>query len=211
MTLFRKRGSSAQIEKLGWEEATHKAMYSVDLGEVLRSQSPSGKCAKLHTVAASNNRDHMPWSLLACASMFNRSNVTISRDYMPRSLLLLVRATHIWVLFFAHIPFVVNRTFNATLTERLQQQRLALNVTRIAISRTSAHYFPLANSDKNLRQFRSVTTCRYYGTGRKENAAMLTFDFDDSVLSAKQKKTTLCFIRRNDYTNKWTKSYNFEV
>jgi len=23
-------------------------------------KSPSGKCAKLHTVAASNNRDHMP-------------------------------------------------------------------------------------------------------------------------------------------------------
>jgi len=29
------------------------------------------------------------------------------------TLLLLVRATYIWVLFFAHIPFVVNRTFNA--------------------------------------------------------------------------------------------------
>ena len=30
---------------------------------LLRSESSSGKCAKLHTVAASNNRDHMPWSL----------------------------------------------------------------------------------------------------------------------------------------------------
>jgi len=37
------------------------------------------------------------------------------------TLLLLVRATYIWVLFFADIPFVVNRTFNATPTERLQQ------------------------------------------------------------------------------------------
>jgi len=37
------------------------------------------------------------------------------------TLLLLVRATYNWVLFFAHIPFVVNRTFNATSTERLQQ------------------------------------------------------------------------------------------
>jgi len=27
---------------------------------VLRSESPSGNCAKLHTVAASNNRDHAP-------------------------------------------------------------------------------------------------------------------------------------------------------
>ena len=32
------------------------------------------------------------------------------------TLLLLVRATYKWVLFFAHIPFVVNRTFNATRT-----------------------------------------------------------------------------------------------
>jgi len=28
----------------------------------LQSESPSGKCGKLHTMAASNNRDHMPWS-----------------------------------------------------------------------------------------------------------------------------------------------------
>jgi len=31
---------------------------------------------------------------------------------------LLVRATYIWVLLFAHIPFVVNRTFNVTPTDR---------------------------------------------------------------------------------------------
>jgi len=37
------------------------------------------------------------------------------------TLLLFVRTTYTWVLFFAHIPFVVNRTFNARLTERLQQ------------------------------------------------------------------------------------------
>jgi len=37
------------------------------------------------------------------------------------TLFLLVRAIYIWVLFFAHIPFVVNRTLNATPTERLQQ------------------------------------------------------------------------------------------
>jgi len=36
------------------------------------------------------------------------------------TLLLLVCATYIWVLFFTHIPFVVNHTMNATLTERLQ-------------------------------------------------------------------------------------------
>jgi len=30
---------------------------------VLRSESSSGMCAMLHTVAANNNRAHMPWSL----------------------------------------------------------------------------------------------------------------------------------------------------
>jgi len=38
------------------------------------------------------------------------------------TLLLLVRATYIWVLFFTHIPFVLNHTFNATPAERLQQR-----------------------------------------------------------------------------------------
>jgi len=36
------------------------------------------------------------------------------------TVLLLVCATYIRVLFFTHIPFVVNRTMNATPTERLQ-------------------------------------------------------------------------------------------
>jgi len=65
---------------------------------LLRSEIPSGMCAKLRTVAASNNRVHMPWSLYY---------------YMF--------APHIcMVLFFAHIPFVVNHTINATPPERLQ-------------------------------------------------------------------------------------------
>jgi len=37
------------------------------------------------------------------------------------TLLLLVRATYIWVMFFAHILFVVNCMFNAMPTESLQQ------------------------------------------------------------------------------------------
>ena len=32
----------------------------------VRSEIPSGICAKLRTVAASNNRVHMPWSLYYC-------------------------------------------------------------------------------------------------------------------------------------------------
>jgi len=61
----------------------------------LRSEIPSGMCAKLRTVAASNNRDHPTRSLYYCH-------------------------LHIF-LFFAHIPFVVNHTINATPPERLQQ------------------------------------------------------------------------------------------
>jgi len=34
--------------------------------QLLRQESPSGMCAKLHTVAASNNRDHSPRSLYYC-------------------------------------------------------------------------------------------------------------------------------------------------
>jgi len=61
---------------------------------LLRSEIPSGMCAKLRTVAASKNRDH---SIIACSR-------------------------HIDIfLFFAHIPFVVNHTINATPPERLQQ------------------------------------------------------------------------------------------
>jgi len=56
---------------------------------VLRSEIPSGMCAKLRTVAASNNRVHMPWLLCYC-----------------------LLAPHIcMVFFFTHIPFVVNHTF----------------------------------------------------------------------------------------------------
>ena len=69
---------------------------------LLRSEIPSGMCAKLRTVAASNNRVHMPWSLYYCL-------------FAPRVCM---------VLFFTHIPFVVNYTFNATPPERLQQYAL---------------------------------------------------------------------------------------
>jgi len=57
--------------------------------------------------------------------MFNRSHVDIGRVTTSQSLLLLLaRATYIMVLFFAHIPFVVNHTINATPPERLQQHPL---------------------------------------------------------------------------------------
>jgi len=70
--------------------------------QLLRSEIPSSSCAKLRTVAARNNRDHTSQSLL----------------------LLLARATYIMVLFFAHIPLVVNHTINATPPERFQHSFL---------------------------------------------------------------------------------------
>ena len=85
-----------------FEQWEHK-IYFIIIGsfanpwhELLRSEIPSGICAKLRTVAASSNRIHMPWSLYYCLS-----------------------APHIcMVLFFTLIPFVVNHTFNATSPER---------------------------------------------------------------------------------------------
>jgi len=43
------------------------------------------------------------------------------------TLLLLVHATYIWVLFFTHILFVVNCTFNTTPVERLQYFMVTLS------------------------------------------------------------------------------------
>ena len=84
-------------------------------------------CAKLRTVAASKNRDHARnLSLRTIVVTFNRSHVNISRATTSQSfLLLLARATHMMVLFFTHIPFVVNHTINATPPERLQQSHTA--------------------------------------------------------------------------------------
>ena len=66
---------------------------------LLRSEIPSGMCAKLRTVAASNNRDHA-------------RNLSYYCLLAPHTCM---------VLFFTHIPFVVNHTINATPLERLQQ------------------------------------------------------------------------------------------
>ena len=75
----------------------------------LRSEISSGICTKLHTMAASNNKDHASQSLL----------------------LLLARATYIMVLLLAFIPFVVNHTFNATPPESLQQHPLLCRTNHI--------------------------------------------------------------------------------
>jgi len=97
-------------------------IYCDIMCEVLRSKNLIGKCTKLYTVVASNNRDHS-----CCYHQEIQSTVRQVRKHCYRSLtnitlLLLVHATYIWVLFFAYIPFVVNCTFNATPTQRLQLQ-----------------------------------------------------------------------------------------
>ena len=64
-------------------------------------------------------RDHSPRTLVVT---FNRSQVNIGRASTQRSLYYCLFVLHIcMVLFFTHIPFVVNHTINATPPERLQQ------------------------------------------------------------------------------------------
>jgi len=72
-------------------------------------------------MAASNNRDHARNLFFhTLVVTFNRSHVNIGRATTSQSLLLLLaRATYMVVLFFTHIPFVVNHTINATPPERL--------------------------------------------------------------------------------------------
>ena len=50
---------------------------------------------------------------------------------------------HIWVLFFAHIPFMVNHTFNAMPTERLQPTLLQMQQHPLLFTtnRTDCTYF----------------------------------------------------------------------
>ena len=73
---------------------------------LLRSETPSGMCAKLHTVAASNNRDHPTRSLSSSplASTINcspGSQALLEDTHQDHSigmtLLLLVRATYIYI------------------------------------------------------------------------------------------------------------------
>jgi len=93
-------------------------------------------CAKLRTMAASNNRDHARnLSSRTLVVTFNRSQVNIGRASTSQSLfLLLARAAYIMVLFFTHIPFVVNHTINATPPERLQQYQISLKHCALAIA-----------------------------------------------------------------------------
>jgi len=77
-TLHNTIASSVKRERPFWGEKTS--------GLLLRSESSRGNCTKLHTAAASNNRDHAPRSLFArtLVILFNRSQASIGRDYTPK-------------------------------------------------------------------------------------------------------------------------------
>ena len=71
--------------------------------------------------------DHSPRMLVVTC---NRSHARVIRDYTPRSLYYCLFAPHLcMVLFFTHIPFVVNHTINATPPEKLQQHKTSHNQT----------------------------------------------------------------------------------
>jgi len=59
-------------------------------------------------------------SRAACAQSFTPWEQATT-EIMPAISLTIAHATHMMVLFFTHIPFLVNHTINATLPERLQQ------------------------------------------------------------------------------------------
>jgi len=91
-------------------ENCHRLASAVAIGK------PERQVRKPHIVVASNNGVHPTRSLYHCL-------------FATRSLCYCL-FTYIWVLFFASIPFVVNHTFNATPTERLQQHPLLFATNR---------------------------------------------------------------------------------
>ena len=64
---------------------------------------------------------------------------------------------YIWVLFFAHILFVVNCTFNATPTKRLQQEQFLL----YAIIVQSA-FFTLLDGEKHVKTIKLLGTRQFF-------------------------------------------------
>jgi len=81
-----------------WNYCTQFFLMTCKVEKCCNQKSPSGMFAKLHTVAASNNRVHVPRSLSRTLVVtFNCSQVNISRASTPRSLLLLVCTTYIYI------------------------------------------------------------------------------------------------------------------
>jgi len=90
---------------------------------LLQSESPSGMCAKLCTVAASNNKDHAQRSLFAYANHNVQSFTSSYQQRLRHDHSIIPCSRHIYmVLFFSHILFMVNHAFSEIPAERLQQR-----------------------------------------------------------------------------------------
>jgi len=96
--------------------------YLNALKPLLRSKSLSGMCAKLHSVSASNNRDHEITLVVTISKYYqlftsftNIIDVTHQDHSTGITLLLLVRATYIWAGFLRcfrdpnRVPRIENR------------------------------------------------------------------------------------------------------
>jgi len=65
---------------------------------LLRSEIPSGICVKLRTVAASNNRVHMPWSLFAYAGRYVQSlTSSVSPEITRHDHYIIACSRHVYV------------------------------------------------------------------------------------------------------------------
>ena len=80
-----------------------------------------------------------------------------------------VRATCIWVLFLAHILFVMNRVFNATLSQRLHQ---AIPVKSQRINSASFFAWNFSEADEavktNFVVLVNFLECELLGKGNEE-------------------------------------------
>ena len=72
------------------------------------------------------------------------------------TLLQLLRATYTRVLFFAHIPFMMNCTFNATLTDRLQHRHFTKMIPEAVSTVEFFITFQMVYHQKTKKQFKSM-------------------------------------------------------
>ena len=147
---------------------------------LLRSEIPSGMSAKLRTVAATNNRDHPTRSLYYC-----------------------LFAPHIcMVLFFTHIPFVVNHTINATPPERLQH----FKTSKCVFERQNVHIFyikwiklnPLTNFTKRLFLLKSNLQVQSYSMKQRNKNYQFSCRVFNENLSFCVKKQCLEICQRSE-------------
>jgi len=120
--------------------------------ENLGLESPSNKGTRLHTGSKQQQRSTNKITVVISVSNYSQlvnKFIGIVRGHSPRwfcwddSIITACRTAYIWVLFFAHILFMVNCTFNATPTERLQLPILHCTVIGLMRERFVALGLPL--------------------------------------------------------------------